>query len=415
MQLFVSGLNSSMIEDLRNVLPLRLQITTLFLFVMWLFFYAYQPWQAIDEDLLYNTGYFDNVTDLSGWTREQGRVQWSDDTGYVSLTSTSRLRFQLPVTSGDLLLSSGKIKTTDLKTGRKPWDAARIMVYFEDDKGRIHWSHPHDVGYLSGDRDWQLFTMAIDVPSFAHKGWLELAHYGKSGVASFDEISVKPAVWKPTYSHWQMFFGMFWASIMMWLVLNTRFWNLPWGKPMLTVGLLIIIGVTLPPATMFQVASSGAELSRKVLDTAEEVFPSQTASQSGALSKTAKPAIEVLQPGSPSAADSQIKADKAEKKFEAPDTESRVKISSTDIQKLGHTFLFACLGYVAFIGFAKKTSLKVLSYSLVLFALSTEILQLVIDGRLFAFADALLDIFGIVAGAGLAWLILHIRQRGSLI
>lgn len=394
-----------MIEDLRNVLPLRLQITTLFLFIMWLFFYAYQPWQAIDEDLLYNTGYFNNVTDLSGWTREQGRVQWSDDTAYVSLTSTSRLRFQLPVTTGDLLLSSGKIKTTDLKTGSKPWDAARIMVYFEDEKGRIHWSHPHDVGYLSGDRDWQLFTVAIEVPSFAHKGWLELAHYGKSGIASFDEISVKPAVWKPTYSHWQMFFGMIWASIMMWLVLNTRFWTLPWGKPLLTVGLLIIIGVTLPPATMFQVASSGAEFSRKVLDTAEEVFPSQTA----------RPAIDVLQPGTSSAVELQIKAVKPEKKLEAPDTDSRVKITSADVQKLGHTLLFACLGYIAFIGFARRASLKVLSYSLVLFAVSTEILQLVIDGRLFGFADALLDILGIVAGAALAWAILHMRQRSSLI
>ncbi|NNJ90037.1 MAG: VanZ family protein [Gammaproteobacteria bacterium] len=404
-----------MIEDLRRVLPLRLQITTLFLFFMWLFFQAYQPWQAIDEDLLYNTGAFDNVTDLSGWVREHGRVQWSDDTGYVSLTSTSRLRFQLPVTTGDLLLSSGKIKTTQLKRARKPWDAARIMVYFEDEKGRIQWSHPHDVGYMSGDRDWQLYTVAIDVPSFAHKGWLELAHYGKSGIASFDEISVKPAVWKQTYSHWQMFFGMFWASIMMWLVLNTHFWTLPWGKPLMAVGLLIIIGVTLPPATMFQVASSGAEFSRKVLDTAEEVFPNQASPPSVATSIAAKPSTETIKSASQSVPVQIEKLAKTEKSFQAPDTDSRVKVSPADIQKLGHTFLFACLGYIAFIGFARKVSLKVLSYSLVLFALSTEILQLVVDGRLFGFADALLDVLGIFAGAVLAWVILHMRQRSSLI
>ena len=404
-----------MIEDLRKILPLRLQISTLFLFFMWLFFHAYQPWQAIDEDLLYNTGNFDSVTDLSGWVRERGRVQWSDDTGYVSLTSTSRLRFELPVTSGDLLLTSGKIKTDDLTAGRKPWDAARIMVYFEDEDGRIEWSHPHDVGYLSGHRNWQLFTVAIDVPSFASKGWLELAHYGKSGIASFDEISVKPAVWKETYSHWQMFFGMFWASIMMWLVLNTHFWTLPWGKPLLAVGLLIIIGVTLPPATMFQVASSGAEFSRKVLDTAEEVFPNQKPSQSVSASKIVKPVTASVKPDSQAVAVQSAKNDKVEKTLQAPDTESRVKISSANIQKLGHTLLFACLGYIAFFGFSKKVSLKLLSYSLVLFALSTEILQLVIDGRLFGFADALLDVLGIIGGAGLAWLILHIRQRSSLV
>jgi len=404
-----------MIEDLRKVLPLRLQITTLFLFFMWLFFQAYQPWQAIDEDLLYDTGNFDNVTDLSGWVREQGRVQWSDDTGYVSLTSTSRLRFQLPVTTGDLLLSSGKIKTTQLERGRKPWDAARIMIYFEDEEGRIHWSHPHDVGYLSGERDWQLYTVAIDVPSFARKGWLELAHYGKSGIASFDEVSVKPAIWKETYSHWQMFFGMFWASIMMWLVLNTHFWSLPWGKSLLTVGFLIIIGVTLPPATMFQVASSGAEFSRKVLDTAEEVFPNQASSQSVTTSAAVKPVNEELESDSVSGAVQSVKVAKPEKSFQAPDTDSRVKVSPADIQKLGHTFLFACLGYIAFMGFAKSVSLKVLSYSLVLFALSTEILQLVIDGRLFGFSDALLDVLGIISGAALAWVILHMRERSSLI
>jgi hypothetical protein len=406
-----------MIEDLRKVLPLRLQVATLFLFFMWLFFQAYQPWQAIDEDLLYNTGYFDNVTDLSGWTREHGRVQWSDDTGFVSLSSTSRLRFQLPVKTGDLLLSSGKIKTTELKSGRKPWDAARIMVYFEDERGRIHWSHPHDVGYLAGNRDWQLFTMAIDVPAFARKGWLELAHYGKSGIASFDEISVKPAVWKPTYSHWQMFFGMFWASIMMWLVLNTHFWTLPWGKSLLTVGLLIIIGVTLPPATMFQVASSGAEFSRKVLDTAEEVFPDQAPSQSSIKANPPQPVRQTPETGvEPVSVDTPtVEVARTKKPVQAPDTDTRLKIGPAEIQKLGHTFLFACLGYIAFSGFAGKASLKILSYSLVLFALSTEILQLVIDGRLFAFSDALLDVLGIIAGAGLAWGILHMRQRSSLI
>lgn len=371
---------------------------------MWLFFQVYQPWQSIDQDLLYGTGEFSNVTDLSDWVREQGRVEWSDDTGFVSLKSTARLRLNLPAFAGDLLLCSGRIKTTNLQTGKRSWDAARIMIYFEDANGDIHWSHPHDVGHLSGDTDWQTVTAMIEVPQYARKGWLELAHSGTSGIASFDDVTVQPAIWKQTYPHWQMTFGMLWAAIMMWLLLNTHFWSMPWGKATLASGLLIIIGVTLPPATMFQVASSGAKLSQKVLHTAEDVFPATTEEQ--ILSRKKTPEVTVSEESV--VASRQVAQQKTSQQKVTPPQQGRY-LSSVEIQKLGHGLLFACLGFFAFLGFYGKVTTGLLGYTLALFAVSTEILQLVIDGRLFGAIDLGLDFAGIVSGAAIGWLFCHVR------
>lgn len=398
-----------MINELRQVLPLRLQISTLFLFLMWLFFQAYQPWQPIDQDLLYGTGTFSNATDLSGWRREAGSVEWTDDTGYVELKPRARLRFSLPAFAGDLLLCSGKLKTQDLATGKKPWDAARIMVYFEDDKGRIRWSHPHNVGYLSGNNDWQQFSTLIEVPSFARKGWVELAHYGSAGIAHFDDISIQPAIWKETYTHWQMFFGMVWAAIMMWLLLNSNYWTLPWGRPLLISGIMIIVFVTLPPATMFQVASSGAKLSQKVLHTAEDVFPDSTPASVTAVQKPA----EVSQTKSKAEAASQTGKPAIKQKSAnslQPETPALVPVRSIDVQKLGHSLLFAVLGFFAFMALYRKVDTGLLVYTLVLFATSTEVLQLVIDGRLFGVTDLFLDIVGLAVGAAFAAVFCHVRS-----
>ncbi len=164
-----------MLADLRKVLPLRLQIASLFLFVMWLFFQAYQPYKPIDTDLLLDSGQFNNATDLFGWSRESGRIKWSDDTGYVSLQSGSRLRYALPVFSGDMFLAAGRITTDAVEVGRYSWDVGRIMLYFEDADGNIMWHHPHNVGFLDGTSDWKSFAAIIDVPDFAQRGWIELA------------------------------------------------------------------------------------------------------------------------------------------------------------------------------------------------------------------------------------------------
>ncbi len=398
-----------MINELRKVLPLRLQISTLFLFFMWLFFQAYQPWQPIDQDLLYGTGTFSNATDLSGWRRESGRVGWTDDTGYVELKPRARLRFSLPAFAGDLLLCSGRMKTQDLARGKKAWDAARIMVYFEDENGHIRWSHPHNVGYLSGNNDWQQVSALIEVPSFARKGWVELAHYGIDGIAHFDDISIQPAIWKETYTHWQMFFGMVWAAIMMWLLLNTHYWTLPWGRPLLISAIMIIVFVTLPPATMFQVASSGAKLSQKVLHTAEDVFPGSTPAQSTAKQSTAEveQTKSIAQPASKTAKSA---IQQKPTKQTQPETPAVAPVKSLDVQKMGHGLLFAVLGFFAFMALYRKVDTTQLVYTLVLFAASTEVLQLVIDGRLFGVTDLFLDIVGIAVGAAIASAFCHVRS-----
>lgn len=398
----------SIVDELRQVLPLRLQVATLFVFFMWLFFQLYQPWQTIDRDLLNETGGFGSVTDLSDWVRETGRVEWSDDTGYVQLRPGARLRLNLPAFAGDLLLCRGRISTNALETGAQRWDAARILVYFEDADGRIHWSHPHNVGYLSGDSNWQSFTTMIEVPQFARKGWVELAHYGRSGTAAFDDISVSPALWKATYPRWQQFFGMLWAAILMWLVINTHFWDQRWGRAMLACGLLIIVGVTLPPTTMFQVTSSGVKLSQQVISTASEVFDDTTVSPTSVASpeKKTPPVEPTATLSSPPALEVDI-ADAVDQPVAQPS--SPAPLSSVDLQKVGHSILFAGLGFFAFLAFFNQTRTGLLVYSLLLFALSTEVLQLAVDGRLFGLLDLGLDVLGIASGALLAWLYCRIR------
>lgn len=382
-----------MLADLRKVLPLRLQIASLFLFVMWLFFQAYQPYKPIDTDLLLDSGQFNNATDLFGWSRESGRIKWSDDTGYVSLQSGSRLRYALPVFSGDMFLAAGRITTDAVQVGRYSWDVGRIMLYFEDADGNIMWHHPHNVGFLDGTSDWKSFAAIIDVHDFAQRGWIELANTGISGVVSFDDVSVMPAVWKKTYAHWQMTFGMLWAAIMMWLVLNTHFWDSYWGRALLLTALVIIVGVTLPPSTMMQVTSSGASITNKVFSDNYQKLVRKQPSQNEAVEAAAK-----TREGAPQAAPESAREDTVHVTEKTVKTEVEPHLKPLTLQKIGHPALFAVLSFLAFMAFPQKSRRGVLIYSLLLFAVSTEVLQLVVDGRKSQMDDLLLDLLGMLAG-----------------
>ena len=384
-----------MIADLRKILPLRLQVATLFLFAMWLFFQAYQPWEPIDNDLLLESGQFNNATDRFGWSREQGYVQWTDDTGYVTLSPSSRLRFNLPIFSGDLLLASGKIRTEQLESRRNQWDAGRIMLYFENEQGKIIWNHPHNVGFMTGTSDWTRFATSIEVPDFAHRGWVELANYGKSGLASFDDISVRPAVWKKAFAHWQLTFGMLWAAILMWIVLNTPIWKQRWGKSLMVTGLLIIVGVTLPPTLLFEVANRGVSITNSMLKT-EELDQRQQASASQTVKpvKLNKPP-SVNKPAHPADVDTEV--------IQETVMDSPPMVTPHILQKMGHPALFAVLGLFAWLAFSTRQDKGLLIYSLLLFAASTEVLQLVVGGRHFLLSDFVLDMSGTLTGLVVAW------------
>lgn len=393
-----------MIKELRQILPLRLHVSTIFLFLMWAFYQVYQPWETVDHDLLQGTGYFDNATDLSEWQRVQGVVHWSDETGFVKLNSSTRLRFPISAIAGDWLLASGKIKTDALTPGKKKWDAARILVYFEDVNGKINWSYPHNVGFMSASRDWQTFTVSLKVPLNANKGWIELAHYGRNGEASFDDVIISPALKKTTAVHWQMFFGMVWAAMMMWLVLNTHLWDLPWGKAVLITALFIIVGVALPPATMFQVANNSAKISQQILEQASELLPDSNQIEPQKHSQTArtvKTPVNKLEnnPANAGEAKTGVVAEQpVDKNFLGK------------MQNIGHTFLFAVLGFFITIGFLRELENHILGYSVALFVVSTEVLQLVVDGRHFVVSDLIWDFLGLVIGGLLALTVMRVRR-----
>ena len=382
-----------MLTELRQVLPLRLQITTAFLFLMWLFFQAYQPWESIDADLTSGTGQFNNVTDLSLWRREIGKVDWSDDTGYLRLHPTARFRFELPLNNGDLLLASARMRTEDVSPRRNQWDAGRIMVYFENARGEVNWKHPHDVGYAAGNTDWLTYRELIAVPYWAKRGWLELANYGTSGIVAFDDVSISPAVWKDSYKHLQMTFGMLWAAILMWLVLQAQLWSMPWGKLIMANLLVIVIGVTLPPTILFQVTHGGLQWTQKMLFT-EPAQPAKAA--------TSESSATVISEQK-SRSEATITADPKPAKLSSP-LDVSVSIEPRDLQKVGHVVLFSTLGFFVFMGLADKMRRGIMLYSIILFAASTEVLQLVVIGRTFSIRDFLIDLTGILIGVLLAFL-----------
>lgn len=393
-----------MLQDLRKVLPLRLQVASVFLFAMWLFFQAYQPWEPVDEDLLLESGHFNNATDLFGWSRESGQVSWSDDTGFVQLSQRSRLRFSLPVFNGDLLMASGRMMSTDLVAGGKPYQTGRMLLYFADSNGQIIWHHPHNIGDLPGPAEWLTFATVIEVPEQARKGWVELANHGQGGSVSFDDISVRPAVWKKAYKHWQMTFGMLWAAVMMWILLNTPLWRGLWGKALLAAGLLIIVGVTLPHEAVFQVASSGVSLTKKVL---------QEESAGREQSKPVSSAAPVSKDTSPQSAKVVVRSSGSN----VQDNMAHELLSlgrdltPNQFQKFGHQVLFSVLGFCAFMAFYGTISLSHLLYSLMLFAVSTEVLQLAVDGRHFLLSDLLIDLTGIIIGMLIALLFRFLQRR----
>ena len=99
----------------------------------------------------------------------------------------------------------------------------------------------------------------------------------------------------------------------------------------------------------------------------------------------------------------------------AATAETAVSLDARHMQKAGHSLLFAVLGFFCFLAFYGKSSLGLMLYSLVLFAFATEVLQLVVDGRLFVLTDLLLDSSGILAGLLIALVWSRIRQARRLV
>ncbi len=86
-------------------------------------------------------------------------------------------------------------------------------------------------------------------------------------------------------------------------------------------------------------------------------------------------------------------------------------LTPNKFQKFGHQVLFTVLGFFAFMAFYGKMPLVQLLYSLVLFAASTEVLQLAVDGRHFLLSDLLIDMTGIIIGLLMAVLVRFLQQR----
>lgn len=87
-----------------------------------------------------------------------------------------------------------------------------------------------------------------------------------------------------------------------------------------------------------------------------------------------------------------------------------------EVSKLGHLLVFICIGFYAGL-FVKTIGVVFAPASILVFALATEALQLLVDGRTTRFGDLIVDavggITGLAVGIACVWLFHHGIQRSS--
>ncbi|MBN1672242.1 MAG: VanZ family protein [Kiritimatiellae bacterium] len=199
-----------------------------FVAVLGLFFLHYSTYLPTGGEVI-NQGDFEFPTgvETSGATPNAPRALWEGwgetaawapnegyrNTGGVRLTAREDMRGHLEYVypnpnDHEHLLLAGRIRTRAVRPGPYLHSRARLLLYFRDSAGNVHWEHPHTACALTGTKRWRKYRWVFPVPAWAATAHVCLQQAGRSGVMWVDDLSLTPVRLNPTFHWWQ---GMIFA------------------------------------------------------------------------------------------------------------------------------------------------------------------------------------------------------------
>lgn len=400
----------------------------IFVVLMGVFFLEYDPYQDVGPDLLPG-GSFEaapgGASPLSpggAWNARWNYLSWEPEGGHEGAGVELKAEqghggfLEFVVTEPrryEYLRLSGWVRTENVIQGKRPWNIARILLFFRDAENKPHWNHPHDVCSYTGTRGWTFCEKAVEVPEFAVTGHVYVQNAAESGRMWIDDLELHPARSRTLYPWWRGLFGTLWGISALYCAATLQLWRRPLGWPILLTAVVIIGGLTLPGG----VVEKAAEEQIFFVDTVRNALPDISAPAG-----SPAPATAGKQESSPAAAKVTPTAPPKSPRV----SPKRLKGYLSWIKHRSHQFLFALLSYLVALSLARGMALsprrrrQALGAAaaglagLLLFAAATEILQFVSLTRGPSMEDWITDGGGVLLGllAGVLTVLLVGRWLG---
>lgn len=375
--------------------PLRNRLAVLFaactVAAMALFFQLYDPWIAIGPDRIEDGGFEtpECTAEWTGWSplaRRDPNEGFKHSAGVVLGTTTNRhgaLSMTIDTDNIPAFRVSVRAQADGVRPGQRGWHLPRTVFFYRSLDGKGIFNQPHSVFTLQQDARWKHYSEIFPVPPQILNAQLRLQNLGREGTLRIDNISVVPVAPRPATVFIHIFFALLWIAAFGTCLLMLEPWLSLTGTLALLCALSIIIGVLLPGEFLNNNILKSAEA---VQDTVERIAP--------------PPAEKAPQPA-PAKDKTQQKAPPKKKSPPKAVSEQIVEYSHSG----GHFAMFMVLTIFSMLSWAPTRKplrgIPPVLAGLLLFAASTEVLQLLTPDRTATVQDWLIDLSGILLSAAI--------------
>jgi VanZ family protein len=282
--------------------------------------------------------------------------------------------------------------TEGVRRGTKNYHVPRAIFFYHDQNAKSMFHLSHGIMNLRKDQPWKHYCGVFPVPAEAQDARLHIQNYGSDGKLCVDNISIRPVIPRKSVAWWGSFFGALWLLTFGYWFFILHPWKRRYGILVTLTCLIILAGIVMPQTLL----DDGIQAARKQMRHIKNTFISKPHTQ------TVKSAS--LPPSAPtnSSKKSTVKQ---------PDAEKHTVVERVYVS--GHFLLFGLLAFLSLLCWGELPFLfsrvaDILG-GLILFAISSEILQMITLDREAGWNDLLVDLIGI-AGAALLASLLQIIQ-----
>lgn len=327
-----------------------------------LFFNHYDRYIVVGPELIQNPDFSQG----NGWKQSSPSISLTpENQGMALLTAHSQteapsLSQTLPVPGqSNLLRLSCDIKTKNIIAGNKYWKSARVVMLQRNSRGEPMYSLPHILASQQTDSDWQHFEKAFIINPTTAEVLIAAELVQSSGSMWIKSLSLRPIAVKASFKEYRLAILLVWLAALIWIgrpiilswLSHTR------GRIALVLATGILIGVLLP-------------------ENLKELLSGPLPAHPGAV-------FTLIIPN----------------QFNNTDFfRFTPLLPSIDIYKIGHFSMFMLLAVTLFGAKTYRDQRTQLIGYLILFALSTEVLQLFMAGRTAQLGDVIVDSLGIMLG-----------------
>jgi hypothetical protein len=397
------------------------------------FFHLVPQFDIVGEDLLVG-GSFEGGLERGPW-KQAGKVEWEEKGGWdgsagVKISVVDKKAGVLGYPLGDpgeyeYLLFRGHLRSEKVVQGTYPWSTARLLLYFRDSNGNALWREPHEVQHLIGTVGWQGYSRVFKVPDDGATAHLSAVSNGASGVLWVDQVEVFPAEESRAFFWWRFLFGGLWLATLMYGFCQIRLWQ--WelkGSILIVIGVLLL-GLLVPSKTISNVAQGEETISGALVKGAKAI--SRLAKSS--LRSKEQPPTGPETPGTGHGAGSEQSAE-----MKRASLTNRVVL----LKEAGHFCLFALLAFLSCLSLNRRLSqgseaqgdvessgsadvgwgpmavrpVLILGLGLIVFSMTTEVLQFLVLTRTPTIRDWLFDLAGICVSLVLFLAYRFFKYRG---